>query len=80
MDKLISIDDERLWGILFEEACVEGEQAERIYSALKGIAKPAAFDKAKVTEGIAEIMNDESIRFVEQAVNRSIEIAEKGGA
>lgn len=41
--------------------------------------EPAAFDKEKVTEEIAGIMNDESIRFAEQAVNRSIEIVEKGG-
>lgn len=35
----ISIDDERLWQILFDEACVEGEQAERIYAELRGISK-----------------------------------------
>lgn len=33
----ISIDDERLWQILFDEACVEGQQADRIYKQLKGI-------------------------------------------
>lgn len=38
-----------------------------------------AFDKEKVIEKIKEIMNDESIRFVDQAVNRTIEIVEKGG-
>ena len=30
-----SVGDERLWNILFEEACVEGEQAMRIYNRLK---------------------------------------------
>lgn len=35
----ISIDDERLWQILFDEACVEGEQAERIYAELRKISK-----------------------------------------
>ena len=40
---------------------------------------PTAFDKEKVIEKIKEIMNDESIRFVDQAVNRTIEIVEKGG-
>lgn len=39
---------------------------------------PTAFDKEKVIEKIKEIMNDESIRFVDQAVNRTIEIVEKG--
>ena len=38
-----------------------------------------AFDKGKVIEKIKEIMNDESIRFVDQAVNRTIEIVKKGG-
>ena len=38
-----------------------------------------AFDKEKVIEKIKEIMNDESIRFVDQTVNRTIEIVEKGG-
>lgn len=36
-DGKISIDDERLWQILFDEACVEGQQADRIYKQLKEI-------------------------------------------
>lgn len=35
----INIDDERLWQILFDEACVEGKQAERIYAELRKISK-----------------------------------------
>lgn len=31
---LIDIDDERFWKILFDEACVDGAQAERIKNAL----------------------------------------------
>lgn len=34
-DGWIPVEDERLWDILFEEACVEGEQAKKIYSRLK---------------------------------------------
>ena len=34
-DRWIPVEDERLWNILFEEACVEGEQAMRIYNRLK---------------------------------------------
>ena len=34
-DVWIPVDDERLWDILFEEACVEGEQGRRIYNRLK---------------------------------------------
>lgn len=37
-DGWISVDDRRLWDILFEEACVEGEQAKRIYDRLKKIS------------------------------------------
>lgn len=32
---MINIDDNRLWEILFEEACVEGAQAKRICDRLK---------------------------------------------
>lgn len=34
-DGWIPVEDERLWNILFEEACVEGEQERRIYNRLK---------------------------------------------
>lgn len=34
---LIDFEDERLWNILYEEACVEGAQAERISKRLKEI-------------------------------------------
>lgn len=34
-DGWIPVEDERLWNILFEEACIEGEQARRIYNRLK---------------------------------------------
>lgn len=34
-DGWIPVEDERLWDILFEEACVEGEQAKRMYNRLK---------------------------------------------
>ena len=35
--EFIDIQDERLWDILFEEACVEGEQADRIERRLREI-------------------------------------------
>ena len=34
-DGWIPVEDERLWNILFEEACVEGEQAMRLIDADK---------------------------------------------
>lgn len=50
MSILIDIEDERFWDILFDEACVEGNQAERIKNELEKIV---AFDTEKV---IAELM------------------------
>jgi hypothetical protein len=47
MSRLIDIDDERFWDILFDEACVEGNQAERIKNELEKIV---AFDTEKVVE------------------------------
>ena len=37
MSDLINIKDERFWKILFDEACVEGNQAERIEKELEQI-------------------------------------------
>lgn len=38
MSDYISIKDDRFWQILFDEACVEGKQAERIQNELEKIA------------------------------------------
>lgn len=35
--RLVDIDDERFWDILFDEACVEGSQAKRIEVGLDKI-------------------------------------------
>ena len=89
MDKLISIDDERLWSILFDEACIEGQQADRIYKALEEIAQPA-FDKEKVIEELKANMNSvlgisgQAVTFMfsdgyYNGVKDAIEIVEKGG-
>lgn len=56
---------------------IDFESGNRILDMIK--RSSTAFDKEKVIEKIKEIMNDESIRFVDQAVNRTIEIVEKGG-
>ena len=37
MSRLIDIDNEKFWDILFDEACVEGKQAERIEKELNKI-------------------------------------------
>lgn len=41
--------------------------------------QPTAFDKEKAIEEIKGIMDDESIRFVDQAIRYAIEIVKKGG-
>ena len=38
MSDYINIKDDRFWQILFDEACVEGKQAERIQKELEQIA------------------------------------------
>ena len=38
MAKYIDITDERFWQIMFDEACVEGQQADRIQNELEKIA------------------------------------------
>lgn len=55
MSRLIDIDDERFWNILFDEACVEGKQAERIKTELEKIV---AFDTEKVVEQLDNVLQD----------------------
>lgn len=58
MSDYINIKDDRLWDVLFDEACVEGKQAERIQKELERIAldekeiirKPMERIVKKVTE------------------------------
>ena len=49
MSKLINIYDERFWDILFDGACVEGNQAERIKNELEKIV---AFDTEQVIHNL----------------------------
>lgn len=51
MSRLIDIDNEKFWDILFDEACVEGNQAERIKTELEKIVD---FDTEKVVEQLEE--------------------------
>ena len=54
MAELIDISNEKFWDILFDEACVEGQQAKRIETALKQIATTESEIRAKA---IDEYMN-----------------------
>lgn len=55
MSDLINIKDERFWQILFDEACVEGQQAERIEKELKKITvEPVDGEWIPVSERLPE--------------------------
>lgn len=54
MAELIDISNEKFWDILFDEACVEGQQAERIEKSLKAIATTEAEIRAKAISEFAE--------------------------
>ncbi len=79
MSRLIDIDDERFWDILFDEACVEGKQAERIKNELESII---AFDTEKVVEQL-EKLEDTFVKAgsynVATGLNKAIDIVKKGG-
>lgn len=90
MSRLINIDDERFWDVLFNEAFVEGNQAERIKTELEKIV---AFDTEKVVEKLEEVrMNyfltiantgseklDIAYGYVSDSINKAIDIVKKGG-
>lgn len=80
MSRLIDIDDERFWDILFDEACVEGKQAERIKTELEKIV---VFDTEKVVEQLEEkieITWEHDYRGGRKdAFNEAIDIVKKGG-
>lgn len=54
--KLVNINDERFWDILFDEACVEGQQATSIRNELEKII---AYDVEKVVEEMNKLLNEE---------------------
>lgn len=54
--RLIDINNEKFWDILFNEACVEGQQAERIEKELNEIVT-TAYDVDKVVEKLTKNLN-----------------------
>ena len=78
MSRLIDIDDERFWDVLFDEACVEGKQAERIKTELEKIV---SFDTEKVIEQL-EKLEDTFVKAgsynVATGLNKAIDIVKKG--
>ena len=81
MSKLIDIDDERFWDILFDEACVEGNQAERIKNELEKIV---AFDTEQVIHNLEcekTIWVGKKITTTDvMKIDDAIDIVKKGGA
>lgn len=80
MSRLINIDDERFWDILFDEACVEGNQAERIKNELEKII---AFDTEQVIHNLEcekTIWIGKKITTTEvMKIEDAIDIVKKGG-
>ena len=58
MAELIDISNERFWDILFDEACVEGQQAERIEKELKQITTTEAEIRAKAISEVVEAIKE----------------------
>ena len=54
MAELIDISNDKFWDILFDEACVEGQQAKRIEKALKAISTTESEIRAKAIDEFAE--------------------------
>lgn len=68
MSDLVNIKDERFWQILFDEACVEGQQAERIEKELKKITVEPAADVPDIYVGNKWIPVSERLPEVEKEV------------
>ena len=60
MSNYINIKDDRLWDILFDEACVEGKQAERIQKELEKITVDEKEIIRKTFEKVIERLEEES--------------------
>lgn len=74
--RLVDISDERFWKILFDEACVEGQQADRIEEELEKIT-------ACDIEAVVKQIEDVSVELYGFAkvvgLDKVIEIVRKGG-
>lgn len=80
MSRLIDIDDERFWDVLFDEACVEGNQAKRIKNKLEKIV---VFDTEQVIHSLEcekTIWVGKKITTTEvMKIDDAIDIVKKGG-
>ena len=80
MSRLIDIEDERFWDILFDEACVEGNKAERIKNELEKIV---VFDTEQVIHNLEcekTIWVGKNITTTDvMKIDDAIDIVKKGG-
>lgn len=66
--KYINLEDDRLWEILFDEACVEGGQAERIQKELEKIAIDEKEITRKPMQEIVERLEEEKEKSLDRFV------------
>ena len=78
MAELIDISNEKFWDILFDEACVEGQQAKRIENELKQIATTESEIRAKAIDEFAKALLTNEV--VDKSVVRRVAEQMKGGA
>jgi len=57
MSKLVDISSDEFWQILFDEACVEGRQAERIETELNNVGVDENEIRNKVIDEVLEVIN-----------------------
>lgn len=77
MANFINIDDEKFWNILFDEACVEGNQAERIEKELNKISINNNEVKLKaINEFICEYKKENIVPKVYERIFKMIQLGE----
>lgn len=76
MGRLIDVSDDRFWKILFDEACVEGQQADRINDELEEII---AYDVEAVVKELEEYMDENKHETNSGFIEVCIDIVRKGG-
>ena len=77
MSRFIDIDNEKFWDILFDEACVEGSQAERIENELNKISVDGKEIRAKAIDEFAERYKKENVApKVYERIFRMVQLGE----
>jgi hypothetical protein len=80
--RLVDIDDEKFWNILFDEFCVEGSQMERIeekFDKIKTYDVDKVLEKIEVYKEQAEKMMTKFFDGESSAYEMAIKIIKRGG-